>query len=85
MMYYKSNSEMMDKVTGWTVIKNELVTDRERDKRFPNLPDYIFTRVCLSSRDTYKTFGIRFQCHERTRKTDRAYFDALKEMEEATA
>lgn len=85
MMYYRSTAEMTDHFTGWTVIKNELVTDRERDKRFPNLPDYIFTRVKINSRDTYKTFGIRFQCHERTRKSDRAYFDTLNEMEEATA
>ena len=77
MMYYKSTAEMTDHFTGWTVIMDELVTERERNTRFRYLPDYIFKKVYISQRDTHKSFGIRFENKERNRKTDRAFMETL--------
>ena len=61
MLYYKALSEKFDYFSGNTTIVNELLTEKERYKKFAFLPDCCFDRVNVSPKKTYKSFGARFE------------------------
>lgn len=82
MMYYKVTvGDKHDYFTGYTTVLGELVTPKERNKKFRYLPDYIFKPVNISKRDVVWIFGARFENTERTRKSDREFFARLAEEE----
>lgn len=61
MKYYRAREEKHDYFTGWTVIKNELVTEKERNTKFRYIADFNFEEVEIPKNKTFKTFGIRFE------------------------
>lgn len=62
MVYYKViTGDKHDYKTGYTTIKNELVTPRERKMKFSNLPDKYFNIVNVSQKNIYFFFGARFE------------------------
>lgn len=50
-----------DYFTGYTTIKNELLTEKERNTKFRYLYDDVFTIVDVSKKKTYWMFGARFE------------------------
>ena len=65
MKFYKAIAEKHDYFTGYTTIMNELVTQKERDKKFRYLTDNCFVIVEVSKKKTYWFFGARFEIEER--------------------
>lgn len=62
MKYYKvTRDNVHDYFTGYTTIKNELVTEHERNTKFRYLQDYVFQAVEISRKKTYWLFGARFE------------------------
>ena len=53
-----------DYFTGYTTIKNELLTEKERNTKFRYLYDDVFTVVDVSKKKTFWMFGARFECTE---------------------
>ena len=53
--YYDHKSE-------FTFIENELLTEREFNIFCPSLSINLFTKVKVKKCDTYKCFGVRFEC-----------------------
>ena len=64
MKYYRALAEKHDYFTGWTTIKNELITQRERDTKFRYLADDVFEVVEISRKKTFFSFGARFEIKE---------------------
>ena len=64
MKFYKAIAEKHDYFTGYTTIMNELVTQKERDKKFRYLTDNCFVIVEVSKKKTYWFFGARFEIEE---------------------
>lgn len=62
MKFYRATREVHDYFTGYTTIKNELVTQREKDTKFMYLSDSVFEEVEVSKKKTYWFFGARFEC-----------------------
>lgn len=62
MLFYKATKEVHDYFTGYTTIKNELVTQKERDTKFRYLSDSVFEKVEVSKKKTFWNFGARFEC-----------------------
>lgn len=60
MTYYKPKYEQFDRFTGWTTTPGELLTEKERFRRFRYLPDSVFRKVKISEKQTYKFQGVRF-------------------------
>lgn len=50
-----------DYFTGYTTIKNELLTEKERNSKFRYLYDDIFEIVEISQKNTFWLFGARFE------------------------
>lgn len=50
-----------DYFTGYSTVKNELLTERERNTKFRYLQDDIFKPVEVSKKKTYWFFGARFE------------------------
>ncbi len=63
MLYYRPKIEKHDHFTGWTTIPGELLTEKERNRRFRYLKDSVFEKVRISQKKTYKMFGARFPYH----------------------
>lgn len=62
MKYYKvTRDNVHDYFTGYTTIKNELVTEHERNTKFRYLQDCVFQTVEISRKKTYWFFGARFE------------------------
>lgn len=61
MKYYKAMKDAHDYFTGWTTIKNELLTEKERNTRFRYLSDTVFQPVEISRKKTFFNFGARFE------------------------
>lgn len=61
MIYYKAIKEAHDYFTGNTTIKNELLTQKERDTKFRYLSDYVFEKVEISKKKIFWNFGTRFE------------------------
>lgn len=63
MKYYKVVVDgKHDYFTGYTTIKNELLTKRERNTKFRYLNDDVFSVVEVSKNNTFWNFGARFEC-----------------------
>lgn len=62
MKFYRVTREVHDYSTGYTTIKNELVTQWEKDTKFRYLSDSVFEEVEVSKKKTYWFFGARFEC-----------------------
>lgn len=61
MKYYKVKIDCVyDHKTGYTTVKNELLTEKEKDKRFPTLSAKCFTQIEANPNATYMFFGARF-------------------------
>ena len=63
MKYLKPIVERHDYFTGWTTVVGELLTEKERNRRFRYLPDEIFKTVYVSQKKTCRVFGSRFEIH----------------------
>lgn len=50
-----------DYFTGYTTVKNELLTEKERNKKFRYLSDDVFQVVEVSKKKTFWMFGARFE------------------------
>ena len=50
-----------DYFTGYTTIKNELLTEKERNTKFRYLMDDCFKIVEISKKNVYWCFGARFE------------------------
>lgn len=61
MTYYKALAEKHDYFTGYTTVKNELITEKERNTRFRYLSDSVFQKVEVSKKKTFFMFGCRFE------------------------
>lgn len=65
MKYYKVIIDgKHDYFTGYTTIYNELLTEKERNKKFRYLQDYCFEIVEVKKNKTFWSFGARFECKE---------------------
>lgn len=62
MLYYKViRGDVRDHFSGYTTIKNELLTPKERNKKFRYLSDDVFQTVEVSRKKTFFNFGARFE------------------------
>ncbi len=62
MLYYRVLKDgIMDFKSGYTTIVNELVTEKEKEKKFPALSEKVFDTVEISKRNVYWSFGARFE------------------------
>lgn len=62
MKYYKVVVDNKhDYFTGYTTIKNELLTEKERNTKFRYLMDDCFKIVEVSKKNIYWVFGARFE------------------------
>lgn len=62
MKFYKVRiPDKYDYLTGYTTIQNELLTERERNSKFRYLMDECFQVVYISKKNTYWSFGARFE------------------------
>ena len=62
MKYYRvRKSDIYDPETGYTTIKNELLTEKERFKRFRGLSPLCFEIVDIKRGNIYTCFGARFE------------------------
>lgn len=62
MKYYKVVADNKhDYFTGYTTIKNELLTEKERNTKFRYLMDDCFKVVEVSKKNIYWSFGARFE------------------------
>ena len=59
MRYLLPLAERHDWFTGYTTIPGELLTSKERTKRFPHLPDSMFATVEISQNKTSVFCGVR--------------------------
>ena len=50
-----------DYFTGNTTVINELVTEKERNTKFRYISDFAFEVVDVSKKNTYWSFGARFE------------------------
>lgn len=67
MKFYKViKDNVHDYFTGYTTVKNELVTEKERNKKFRYLNDDIFQVVDVSKKETFWLFGARFEIKKET-------------------
>lgn len=64
MKYFKALEEKHDYFTGNTLVKDELLTERERNTKFRYIMDEYFQVVEISKRKTYFNFGCRFAMRE---------------------
>ena len=60
MKYLQVLEEKHDYFTGWTTVKNELLTEKERNTRFRYLSDEFFRPVNVKRGHIYWMFGARF-------------------------
>lgn len=62
MKYYRVIiGDKHDYFTGYTTIKNELLTEKERNRKFRYLTNSVFEIVDISRKKTYFSFGCRFE------------------------
>lgn len=62
--FFKAITEKYDYGTGNTTIKGELLTAKERESKFRNLPDDFFEKVDVNRNKTFWLFGVRFECKQ---------------------
>lgn len=64
MLYYRCNSDYKDYFTGYSCVKGELLTEKERNTKTRYLSDECFDQVKISKNKTYFNFGVRFPFHD---------------------
>lgn len=65
MKFYKvAKDNVHDYFTGYTTVKNELLTEKERNSKFRYLTDDVFQVVEVSKKKTFWMFGARFEVKE---------------------
>jgi len=62
MLYYKVKHDAYDYLNKYAVVKNELLTARERNIKCRYLSDDIFEPVNISKNNIFWFFGARFEC-----------------------
>lgn len=62
MLYFRSNNDYYDYFTGYSIVKGELLTERERCTKARTLSDECFDTVKISTKNTFKNFDVRFPC-----------------------
>lgn len=79
MKFYKVLAERHDYFTGNTTVLGELVTQKERDRKYRYLSDDIFQEVEVSKKKTVWIFGARFeQTEEPGNYTEVRFFGDVK-------
>lgn len=61
MLFYKALAERHDYFTGYTTVVGELITEKERNRKFRYLSDETFKPVNVSKKKTVWIFGARFE------------------------
>lgn len=65
MKFYRVIKEdKTDYFNGYTTVKGELLTEKERKRNFRYLPDDVFEEVEISKKNTFWIFGCRFECRK---------------------
>ena len=59
MLYYKARNDAYDYFNKFAVIKDELLTKRERETKARYISDSNFDIVRINKNNTFKIFGIR--------------------------
>lgn len=59
MIYYRLLADKYDYFTGYAGFKGELFTTKERSRCVPFIQEHYFEEIFTSSRNTYKSFGVR--------------------------
>lgn len=62
MKFYRANRDAYDYLNKDGVVPNELLTEKERNSKVRYLSNLCFDEVEVSKKDTYWSFGRRFQC-----------------------
>lgn len=63
MKYYKVKTDAYDYFNKFQAVKNELLTEKERNTKARYLKDSCFEIVYISKFKTFTNFGCRFECH----------------------
>ena len=62
MKYYRVKKDgLVDLKSGYTTIINELLTEKEKNKKFSTISNVVFDPVNISCRKTFFCFGARFE------------------------
>ena len=62
MKFYKVvSADKLDYFTGYTTVLGELLTEKEKERKFPHLFDDCFQVVEVSKKNTVWIFGARYQ------------------------
>lgn len=61
MFYYKFKRDCYDHFTGHAFVKNELLTETERNTKARYISDELFDVFYWKATNTYMSFGVRFQ------------------------
>ena len=61
MKFYRATTDAYDHFNKYGVVKNELLTEKERNGKVRYLNDSIFEEVEISKRRTFWSFGCRFE------------------------
>ena len=64
MKYYRVRRDAYDYFNKYTVVKNELLTEKERNKKARYIKDDIFEEVEINKNKTYFNFGVRREIKE---------------------
>jgi len=62
MYYYKLKRDCFDHFTGHAFVKNELLTEHERNTKARYISDTLFDVFYWKRTNTFINFGVRFQC-----------------------
>ena len=64
MMYLMSKEDGYDYLSGYSVVKNQLITIKEYHRKCPYISDDKFWKVMINKNHTYMSFGVRFPVSE---------------------
>lgn len=64
MKYYKVKKDIYDYFSKHAVIENELLTEKERNRKCPYLSDNVFEIVNIPKTKIFWNFGVRFECRQ---------------------
>lgn len=61
MKYYRAKTDAYDRKTEFNLVRNELLTEREKILFCPSLKEDLFETVQVKKTETYFFFGCRFE------------------------
>lgn len=64
MKYYQALKDSYDYFSKNAIVRGELLTERERNKKVPYIADSYFRIIDLSRKNIFVSFGVRFPIHE---------------------